>query len=194
MAEVKVLVEGYAREKDGVLLASSSTVLVKDSGLNVLVDPGANKELLFKALKKEGVGLEDIDLVHITHYHPDHILNIRLFPDTDVLDGGTIYRGDKEISFSDKIPNTSIRIIETPGHANEHTCLFVETEKGKIVIAGDVWWWTDDQKQRTDRKSLLNHKDPYAKDKPALLRSRKKILNLADYVIPGHGKMFEVEK
>jgi glyoxylase-like metal-dependent hydrolase (beta-lactamase superfamily II) len=40
----------------------------------------------------------------------------------------------------------------------------------------------------------MNHRDPYVKDKEKLKESRKKILEIADYVIPGHGKMFKVEK
>jgi len=194
MIEVKVLIEGYAKEKNGVEVASSSTVLIEDNGLKIIVDPGVNKELLINSLSKERLKLEDVDLIFLTHYHPDHILNIRLFPDKDVLDGNIIYRGDKEIEFSDNIPNTNVKVIETPGHAHEHACLLVETEKGKIIIAGDLWWWSDDEKQKTDYKSLMSHKDPYVKNEEKLKESRKKILKLADYIIPGHGKMFKVKK
>lgn len=194
MAEVKVLIEGYAREEKGIEVASSSTILIRDSGLKILVDPGANKKLLLEALSKEGLKPEDIDLIFITHYHPDHILNIRLFPDKDILDGDIIYRDDKEISFSGKIPNTNIKVIPSPGHAHEHACLLAETGKRKVVVAGDLWWWSDEEKQKTDYKSLINHKDPYVKDKKALKESRKKILEIADYIIPGHGKMFRGEK
>ncbi|MDI6807027.1 MAG: MBL fold metallo-hydrolase, partial [Candidatus Aenigmarchaeota archaeon] len=87
MTEVKVLIEGYATKER----ASPSTVLIEDSGLKILVDPGANKELLLNTLSKEGLKPEDIDLIFLTHYHLDHILNIRLFPDKDILDGNTIY-------------------------------------------------------------------------------------------------------
>ena len=36
--------------------------------------------------------------------------------------------------------------------------------------------------------------DPYMKNEKQLIESRRKILDIADYVIPGHGKMFKVEK
>lgn len=192
MTEVKVLIEGYAKEEKGVEVASPSTVLIKDSGLKILVDPGTNKKLLLEALSKEGLKPEDIDLIFITHYHPDHVLNIRLFPDKDILDGDIIYRDDKEIGFVEKIPSTNIKVISTPGHAHEHACLLAETEKGKIVIAGDLWWWSDEEEQKTDLKSLIKKRDPYVKDKKALIKSRRKILRIADYIIPGHGKMFKV--
>ena len=40
----------------------------------------------------------------------------------------------------------------------------------------------------------MNHKDPYMKNEKQLMESRNKILEIADYIIPGHGKMFKVEK
>lgn len=194
MSEVKVLIEGYGKGSGDNWIVSPSTVLIRDSGLNILVDPGTNKDMLLKALSGEGLEPDDIDLVFITHYHPDHVLNIRLFPDKDVLEGGMIHRGDKEIEFPGNIPKTNIKVIETPGHAHEHTSLLVETEKGKVAVAGDVFWWTDDEEQKTDTESLLKHEDPFVKDRKALMKSRKKLLEIADYIIPGHGKMFKVEK
>ena len=194
MTEVKVLIEGYAdKTKDG-WVASPSTVLIKDSGLNILVDPGSNKKLLLKMFDKEKMKPKDIDMIFVTHYHLDHTLNIRLFPDCDVLDGNEINKDDKIFSYSGKIPKTNVKVIETPGHAHEHASLLVETKKGKIAIAGDLFWWRDEEEQRTDYESLMNHKDPYVKNEKELKESRKKVLEIADYIIPGHGKMFKVNK
>ena len=193
MAEVIILIEGYAKEEGDAFLASPATVLIKDGKLAILVDPGANRQLLLKSLEKNGLTPEDIDIIFLTHYHPDHILNIRLFPDKDIYDGNTIYSNDKEVEYSGNIPHTNIQVIPTPGHAHEHCSLLIETKKGKIAIAGDVFWWTSGEEQKTDRENLLKHEDPYAKDKGALIESRKKLLAAADYIIPGHGKMFRVE-
>lgn len=193
MTTVKVLVEGYAHEGKGCYEATCSTVLIEDSGKKILVDPGCNEKLLLNALKKEKLSSKDINLIFVTHYHVDHILNIRLFPGIDVYDRDTIYRGDKEYSYKGEIPGTSIKIIATPGHAHEQATPLVETNKGIIAIAEDLWWW-EDGKQKTDKKSLLSIKDPFVKNKKDLLKSRKLILSKADYVIPGHGKMFKVKK
>ena len=195
MNEVKILVQGYAKSTgNGTFTASPTTVLIKDSGKLILVDPGANKEKLIQALKGEGLEPASIDIIFLTHYHIDHLLNIRLFPNNDIFDISTIYRGDEEIEFSKKIPGTNIRVIPTPGHAYEHASLIISTAGGKICVAGDLWWWDDLDEQKTDEKSLLSLKDPFVKDKKALLRSREKILKLADFVIPGHGRMFRIEK
>ncbi len=193
LAKVNVLVEGYARQKDGYFEATCSTVLIEDGDKKILVDPGCNEELLLAALRKEGLSVADIDFIFLTHYHVDHWLNVRLFPKVDVLDGDIIYRQDKEYSFSNKLPGTEIEVVPTPGHAHEETTLLVNTDKGVIAVAEDLWWWMDGL-QKTDKKSLLLLKDPFVKDEKALLKSRKLILSKADYIIPGHGKMFKVEK
>lgn len=193
MATVKVLVEGYAHGGKGCYEATCSTVLIEDSGKKILVDPGCNEKLLLKALKKEGLTTKDIDLIFLTHYHIDHIVNIRLFPGIDIYDGDTIYRDDKEFSYKKKIPGTNIEVIPTPGHAHEMATLLVKTNKGIIAIAEDLWWW-EDGKQKTDMKSLLSLKDPFVKNNKDLLKSRKLIIAKADYIIPGHGKMFKITK
>ncbi|PJE69556.1 MAG: hypothetical protein COU98_01320, partial [Candidatus Staskawiczbacteria bacterium CG10_big_fil_rev_8_21_14_0_10_38_10] len=82
-----------------------------------------------------------------------------------------------------------------PGHDQFHCSVLVKTEDlGKVIIAGDVFWWTDEEKQKTDKQSLLKHEDPYVKDEKALKESRERILNLADWVIPGHAGMFKVKR
>ncbi len=194
MAEVKILIEGYVREEGDILVASPTTTLIKDGGLNVLVDPGANEKKLLEALEKEGLKPTDIDVVFLTHYHLDHTLNIRLFPGKDIYDGSVIYSNDKETEYSGNIPNTNIKVVQTPGHSDEHCSLLTETEKGRIVIAADVFWWRDNEEQKTDEQSLIDHEDDYANNKEELIKSRKKLLKIADYIIPGHGKMFKVIK
>ena len=61
-----------------------------------------------------------------------------------------------------------------------------------MIVAGDVFWWWSDEEQRTNREGLLGREDPYVKDAAALKKSREELLALADYIIPGHGKMFQV--
>ncbi len=40
----------------------------------------------------------------------------------------------------------------------------------------------------------MERKDPYVKNETQLKESRKKLLEVADYIIPGHGGMFKVKK
>lgn len=192
MARVKVLVQGYDKKSSGYSWQAIPTVtLVQDKGLNIIVDPGNNRELLLKELKKERLELGDIDYVLITHWHVDHFLLAGIFPEAKVLDGELIYVGDTAKKHKAVIPGTNLKIISTPGHDSSDCSLLVPSEKGLVAIVGDVFWWSVGQKQEIDKESLLNLEDKYIKDQKALLKSRKKILEIADWIIPGHGKMFK---
>jgi glyoxylase-like metal-dependent hydrolase (beta-lactamase superfamily II) len=196
MAEVKVLMQGYAKEKKRFELASSTTTLIKENGINIIVDPGMNREMLLKALKKEKLSPAKINYVILTHYHLDHSLLTGIFENAKVLDNDTLYSFDGRIDgHKGKVPGTNIQIIKTPGHDMFHCSVLVKDKKlGNVAVVGDVFWWRDDQKQETDKESLMKHEDPYVKNKEELINSRKKILEIADYIIPGHGKMFKVNK
>lgn len=196
MAEVKVLIEGYAKEEGGFELASSTVTLIKEGDLKIIVDPGMNKKLLLEALKKENLSKENINYVVLTHNHMDHMLLAGIFENAQILDEGMIYSFEGVIkNHEGRIPGTDIEIIHTPGHDQFHSTVLVNTKKfGKVAIAADVFWWADNEEQKTDGESLIGHEDPYVKDKEKLIESRKKLLEIADYIIPGHGKMFKVEK
>ena len=77
----------------------------------------------------------------------------------------------------------NIKIIETPGHNYTSLTMLVKTDSGTIAICGDVFW-----------KENYPEKDPYADDIGKLRQSRKKVLEVADFIIPGHAGMFEVRK
>jgi len=196
MTEVKILIQGYARKEKGVEFASSTTILIRERNLNIIIDPGMNRQLLFDALEKEILSTGDINYVILTHYHLDHSLLAGIFENARILDNSEIYSWDGKIkSHSGKVPGTDIEIIKTPGHDMFHCSVIVKTEEfGKVTIVADVFWWKDSQQQKTDKESLMKHGDPYAKNKEDLMNSRKKVLDIADYIIPGHGKMFKVER
>jgi len=196
MAKIKVLIEGYVKEEKGSIFASSTTVLISENNLNIIVDPGTNRKLLLDALAKENLSTSDINYVILTHYHLDHLLLAGIFENAKVLDNGEIYSWDGKIeSHGGKISGTDIEIIKTPGHDMFHCSILVKTEEfGMVAIAGDVFWWQDGQPQKTDQESLMQLDDIYVKNHEDLLNSRKKLLEIADYIVPGHGKMFKVEK
>lgn len=194
MNTVKVLIPGYAIDKGDHWLASSSTTLVVSNNQKIVVDPGTNRSLLLQKISEESLTIGDIDYVFITHYHPDHNLLMGIFPNATLVDDTMCYRDDKQWDHDSLIPDTNIEIIKTPGHDQFHSSLFVPTIDSKIVITGDVFWWEDGEEQKTDKESLLNHLDPFEKDHQALIQSRQQILEIADEIIPGHGKMFHIEK
>jgi len=196
MAEVKILIQGYAREENNSEFASSTTTLIKEGNFKIIVDPGMDRERLLAALQKENLSVGDIDYVALTHNHLDHSLLAGIFDHAKVLDNSDIFSWDGKIeAHGGKIPGTEIEIIKTPGHDKFHCSILVTTKDlGRAVIAGDVFWWSDDEEQKIDHESLINKEDPYMKNEKELKESRKKILELADYIIPGHGPMFKVKK
>jgi glyoxylase-like metal-dependent hydrolase (beta-lactamase superfamily II) len=196
MAKIKILIEGYAREENDSEFASSTTVLIRKGNFNIIVDPGMNRQMLLDALEKENLSTGDINYVVLTHYHLDHSLLTGIFENAKVLDNGEIYSWEGKIeSHGGKVPGTDIEIIKTPGHDMFHCSVLVQTEEfGKVAVVADVFWWRDSQQQKTDKESLMVHEDPYVKNKEQLTESRKKILEIADWIIPGHGKMFKVQK
>lgn len=192
MNQIKVLIEGYAHPgNNNSYIASPTTTLIRHRSKIILVDPGTNSKKLLTALSKEDLKPDDISFIYLTHFHPDHFLNIKLFPRIDVYDGTTAWKSDKEYFHKDIIPGTNIEILSTPGHSDEHTSLLLDTrDLGKVCIAADVFWWEDGKQQSEDVKDLMNLKDPFANNLDSLRKSRKKVLESADWIIPGHGKMF----
>lgn len=182
MAEVKILLQGYTSdESEG---HSCSTIsLIQDKDLNIVVDPGtsSSQEVIKDALNKEGLTIDNIDYVFITHSHMDHYRNIGMFPKSKALDYWGIWDSDTCNDYKEHF-SKDIKIIKTPGHSYDSLTFLVKTDLGLIAICGDVFW-----------KKNFPEKDPYAQDLAELEKSRKKLLEIADYIIPGHGEMFKVE-
>jgi glyoxylase-like metal-dependent hydrolase (beta-lactamase superfamily II) len=194
MTQVKVLIEGYAKELKNGWIASSTCCLITTKDKKMITDPGCNREKLLNALKKEGLNTQDMDYVFLSHSHPDHVLLAGIFEKAKFVtfDSNLMYDKDLMTEFDKHILGKDIEIIETPGHVPEHLSILVNTSNGKIAITGDVIWWVDSEKQVFD----INQKDrseAKGMDMGKLIQSRKKLLRIADYIIPGHGKMFKVD-
>jgi len=192
MAEVKVLIEGYAKETKDGWTSNSTVTLVKSNGKNIIVDPGFNRSKLLNSLKKENLETKDIDYVFLTHDHPDHVLLAGLFENAKVIDELYVYYDGTIAKHGGVIPGTDLKVIRTPGHMEEHCSLVVPTQQGTYVVAGDVFWWLENEKQEVNINKPDN--DPEHMNLQKLVASRKKVLEIADYIIPGHGKMFKVKK
>jgi len=194
MAEVKILIEGYT-SADSVAEGSvaegnaeektcPTITLVKDKDIIMVVDPGVleNQQILVGKLKEEGLAIDDIDIVCITHSHIDHYRNIGMFPKAKTLEYYGLWDKNMVDDWQEQFTD-DIRIIKTPGHDYSSITFLVKTEKGIVAVCGDVFWKENSPKD-----------DPYASDKKELEKSRKKVLEMADYIIPGHGEMYKVKK
>lgn len=195
MTTIKVLIEGYAKELANGWVASSTTCLIATDDKKIITDPGCNRQKLIEALQKENLTADDIDYVFLSHCHPDHILLAGLFKKAKYVtfDTNLMYDKDLLVTFDKNILGKDIKIIETPGHVLEHLSLLVNTPEGKVAIAGDVLWWVDGEEQVVDINQK-DHSQAKGMNMETLIESRKKLLKIADYIIPGHGKMFKVDK
>lgn len=189
-----LLAEGYARRTPGGgWVASPACVLLRDAGVDVLVDPGANAPALLAALAALGMAPADVDMVFLTHTHLDHILNLRLFPGAPVCDGVDVARGDVLEPCGGVVPGTGIRVVPTPGHSPEHFSLVADTPDGRVVVAGDAFWWMDGEAPTPTPEGLMGCTDDKAHDPEQLRASRRALLALGPrWIVPGHGAVVEL--
>jgi len=188
MATVDILVEGFTTDDASGTQENDTTActmcLVRDGDIVMVSDPGTLKsqDIMRDALAKYGLTVDDVTDVFVTHMHPDHVRNIGMFPTAKMTEYYGVWDEDRCEDRNNKISD-DISIIETPGHDKSSLTLLVKTDKGMVAICGDVFW-----------KEGLPDVDPYADDVAALKVSRKKVLEVADFIVPGHSGMYENKK
>ncbi len=177
MTSVHLLHAGYANERVG-----SSVVLVRDGDALIVVDPGmvARRSLILDPLLALGVAPEAVTHVFLSHHHPDHTVNIALFPNANIHDVQATYRDDRWIDRPAEGFKVSpgVALIETPGHTPQDITTLVTTDKG--VVAFTHLWWTAEGPAE----------DPYTPDRDVLRSNRERVLGLASAIVPGHGPRF----
>jgi glyoxylase-like metal-dependent hydrolase (beta-lactamase superfamily II) len=180
-ATFHLLHPGYVRD-EGVTVGSSVSLAI-DGEVVIVVDPGmvADRSAILEPLAARGFAPGDVTHVVLTHHHPDHALNVALFPKAELIDAWARYRGDQWLDHDGDgyrvSPHT--RILLTPGHTLQDLTLLVETETD-VMACTHAWW-------HTDQTPVI---DPFADDQAALEASRRRILAEADVVVPGHGEPF----
>lgn len=181
------------RNNLGMILHASSTVtLVSIPKHNIIVDSGipGEGESIIKGLSAHGLSQNDINIVINTHLHGDHISNNALFENARFiahvkelparLPNVLVIEGEYELS-------DNIRLIETPGHTPGSISVVVKNAENSktYVIAGDALPIKDNYVQWVPPGINYNPK--------IALASMKRIVELADFVIPGHDDMFEIK-
>ncbi|MEO5964699.1 MAG: MBL fold metallo-hydrolase [Candidatus Limnocylindrales bacterium] len=180
MTSVHLLHAGYAGDRVG-----SSIVLVRDADALIVVDPGmvARRSLILDPLAELGVAPEAVTHVFLSHHHPDHTINIALFPNAEVVDFWARYKDDLWLDHDGEgyrlAPRSELWL--TPGHTEEDATLIVEADDAVYAMT-HLWW-------RADRTP---EEDPLASDQASIELNRARVLAAADIVIPGHGGAFRV--
>jgi glyoxylase-like metal-dependent hydrolase (beta-lactamase superfamily II) len=182
MASVHLLHAGYTGERVG-----SSVILVRDGDALIVADPGmvARRSLILDPLAALGVRPEAVTHVFLSHHHPDHTVNIALFPNAEVVDFWARYKDDLWLDHEGDGYTLSphARLWLTPGHSEEDATLIVDAADGVYALT-HLWW-------HTDRTPEI---DPLGADQDAIERNRARVLAAADVVVPGHGAPFRVSR
>ncbi|HWQ66541.1 MAG TPA: MBL fold metallo-hydrolase [Methanospirillum sp.] len=192
--------------KDKIGVGGGSTVTFIRSDKNILVDTGydggwdsretdaRNRAALILALSAAELTPDDIDIIIITHWHFDHTGNISLFPRAQVITSGitvkTRHLKSAQCSGGDIIAE-GVSIIDTPGHTEGHISVKVQMasmnkSQRTVIVAGDaiinpVYYMMG--------KIWDHNPDFFSYD--AGYESIRLIQEEADYIIPGHGTIFE---
>lgn len=196
MPKVDILIQGVADFSKEVWFDYCSTTLVTTSeGKKIIVDPGSNRILLLEKLSEYNLHVDDIDYVFITHSHLDHSLLAGIFPKAIVVTGSQWWKNGIEIHNHDgSYFGKDIKIVKTSGHSHSDSYLVVNTEKQKVCIAGDLFWWDQNEAQEVSYDEIVSHPDRFAIDIKKLKEVRISILKMTQYVIPGHGKPFIIDR
>jgi glyoxylase-like metal-dependent hydrolase (beta-lactamase superfamily II) len=189
-------------------LGSTNTVLIRDGGLNIVVDPGILQLGRYGAFQKRlaELGLEsgDIDMVVNTHCHYDHIEANYLFK------GKPLIVHEKEVEYcnnlywpefteafmgimdidavsGEKRLTENVRVIETLGHTPGSISVLVETGEGLVACIGDA---------AIVREDFLEFRVPSVVTKniapEVSVNSLKRIAALNPIkVVPGHDAAFD---
>jgi glyoxylase-like metal-dependent hydrolase (beta-lactamase superfamily II) len=177
-ARLDVLVTGYARMPS----VAGTVSLVRDGDRVIVVDPGmvASRSAITDPMRALGVDPADVTDVVLSHHHPDHTVNIALFGEVPVHDFQAVYTRDRwERRPADGVSLTpSVRLLATPGHTPQDLTVLVGTPDGVAALT-HLWWTADGPLE-----------DPYAPDAEELSRQRRRVLELATLVVPGHGALF----
>ncbi|NWU51465.1 MBLC1 protein, partial [Dromas ardeola] len=190
---LRVLQEGYSRpHPDGTLRADGTVTLVAGGPVTALVDTGGpwGQRRLLGHLAELGVSPRDVTHVVCTHGHSDHVGNVNLFPEATLVMGYDVCRGA-----GCYVPNGlakgwpyvldagRLEVVATPGHTLAHVSLVVKgTSLGTVVVAGDLFEAEEDEEQW---RALSE--DPEKQE-----RSRRRVVAMADVIVPGHGPPFRV--
>lgn len=181
MVELHVLCDGYVHEGDE-LRVGSTVGFVRDGDARIVIDPGmvTSTAAILDPLLALGVAQDDITDVVLSHHHPDHTVNVALFPRARIHDFQAIYLDDLWIDRQAEGFELSgnVSLIETPGHTPQDLTTLVTTENG-VVAFTHLWWMAEGPAD-----------DPYSHAPAALHANRERVLTMAAEIVPGHGPRF----
>ena len=177
MARLDVLFEGYGTEA-GV---AGTVSLLRDGDVTAIVDPGMvpSRSAILEPLAALGVSPDEVTDIILSHHHPDHTVNIALFPEVRIHDHWAVYQRDQWTPRGAEGVQLSpgIRLWETPGHTPQDITTLVETDEGVAALT-HLWVYESSPGSGLDVDSVL------------VAEHRSRVLEVATIIVPGHGPAF----
>jgi glyoxylase-like metal-dependent hydrolase (beta-lactamase superfamily II) len=196
-----------------------STVTYIETDKKIIVDTGfdhesdlsdenikRNEKALKRALADHGIKPKDIDIVFITHMHRDHFGNLGVFKHSEIVASeaaSAIFPEVRGARDGEQLAD-GVQVMYTPGHTADHASLMLSTEKlryrkqsgssggsilgigsVKIAIAGDA---IVSPGHYIMNKLWDQNPNFYSVEKG--MESMGKIIETADFIVPGHGGLF----
>jgi glyoxylase-like metal-dependent hydrolase (beta-lactamase superfamily II) len=184
MATVKIIREGWWRwiERGVRFDVSCTSTYIEDGGKHIVVDVAnaGEEEAYVAALAAAEIDPLKVDVVVLTHLHPDHTGLLHLFPNAEYVMAGSRWKGAIHARWEDEaMPITDdVYVMKVAGHSDMDCAVVANTFGGVIAMSGDLW--------------VRSPSDPRLKvvlDKEALEASRRRLIGLAAFIVPGHGPM-----
>jgi glyoxylase-like metal-dependent hydrolase (beta-lactamase superfamily II) len=211
MAEVKVILPGYALRTNRGFLGFCTIALIRGEK-DLIFDTGhwMDRHRLIEELDKNSIDPAKIHGVILSHLHADHIMNVDLFPNAELIISAKELEYVKQPHPKDTnvpffwrsiLEGRRIRCIEKegegevmrdvgflilPGHTPGCLAAVVRTSGGRVVLAGDAGKYHKEYLTRRKFDSMI-----YASPEE-VERSIERILEVADVVIPGHDRPMRV--
>ncbi|KHJ92080.1 metallo-beta-lactamase domain protein [Oesophagostomum dentatum] len=194
---VSVLQAGSLRPlREGQSETVGAITLINDNGFLVLVDTGASSdtERLLQSLSKEGVTLDQINTVVITHGPPSHMGNMNFFAQKPILFHSMEYIGRhvtptelRERPYRKLSPH--IEVWKTPGHTQHDLSVLIHdvASYGTMAIVGDL---IPNEALISERRDIMDEEGVW--DSAIKRQNANLLICMADWIVPGHGQPFRV--
>lgn len=205
--EVKVIFQGFPGKMTRGYMSWSSVVYVESANKKLVYDTGGfvERSELPVRFEKFGIDLNDIDILVLSHFHHDHVINFDYFPNARILMHekevqwlktkpsdwavpnylfpAVQQTGRLEIVSEDREILPGVSTLLSPGHTPGLMALVLDEKDKTTVIAGDAV---------KNVKEFISGKVDMSLDNTASANSIKKIREIGDIVIPGHDRVIEV--